>query len=51
MDSQHCVEFLCLSCGLQGLRSAAESGEKCPRCGGKLVIINRESETAYSATV
>lgn len=52
LEPQRFGEYLCLSCGLQGLRSADENGGLCPKCGEKVLTINRpEVETAYSTPV
>lgn len=45
MDTIEYVEYLCLSCGLQGSRAQdgerAETDDCCPKCGEKLFLITR----------
>jgi len=46
MDTKEYVEFLCLSCGLQGSRTLEDAevvntNDCCPKCGEKLLVISR----------
>lgn len=41
MDTKEYVEYLCLSCGLQGSRTEGANHDRCPRCGEKLLIVSR----------
>lgn len=56
MHNEKFVEYLCLSCGLQGLSGAEKAdepqGDSCPKCGDKLLTLLRmDSSKTLSATV
>jgi DNA-directed RNA polymerase subunit RPC12/RpoP len=57
MDTKEYVEFLCLSCGLQGLRghedhaASTEADDCCPKCGEKLLTISRPQPEVISLSV
>lgn len=56
MDIQEYVEFLCLSCGLQGLHAhergvESEVDDCCPKCGDKLLTISRPQPNIIGQTV
>lgn len=56
MHNEKFVEYLCLSCGLQGLSGAEKAdepqGDSCPKCGDKLLtLVRMDSSKTLSATV
>jgi DNA-directed RNA polymerase subunit RPC12/RpoP len=56
MHNEKFVEYLCLSCGLQGLRGAEKTnepqGDICPKCGEKLLtLVRRDPGKTLSASV
>ena len=57
MDIKEYFEFLCLSCGLQGLRGiedhvmSTEADDCCPKCGEKLLTITRPQPDVISLSI
>jgi len=57
MDTKEYVEFLCLSCGLQGSRAnddpaaSIDAGGCCPKCGEKLLTISRPQPEGIPLTI
>ncbi|MGI6364654.1 MAG: hypothetical protein ACOX2G_02725 [Bacillota bacterium] len=54
MDTIEYVEFLCLSCGLQGsltLEEAEADRDRCPKCGEKLLTVPRSQSRDLRLTV
>lgn len=55
MDTKEYVEFLCLSCGLQGSLTLEEAEvanrDRCPKCGEKLLTVPRTQPKDLRLTV
>lgn len=55
MDTKEYVEFLCLSCGLQGSQTLEEAKladyDGCPKCGQRLLTVARSQPNNLCLTV